>query len=317
MLGVFLDRSSLDLGDLDFSRLEATLPDWRFHDKTAPAEVAERIADAAVVVVNKVVLDRQLLSGARNLKLVCVAATGTNNVDLEACRDLGIPVCNITAYGTPSVAQHVMMLILLLATRFPDYQRDLQAGLWQRAEMFCLMHHPIQELSGKVLGIVGYGELGRAVEKLARAFDMEVLLAQRPGGQPQAGRLPLAELLPRVDVLTLHCPLTPETHHLIGASELAAMKRTALLINAARGGIVDEEALADALRNGTIGGAGVDTLSVEPPREGNPLLDPSLPNLIVTPHNAWAAREARQRLTDLLALNIQSFLDGKLRNRVA
>ncbi len=317
MLGVFLDRSSLDLGDLDFSKLESTLPDWRFYPKTAPGEVADRIADASVVVVNKVVLDRALLTNAPNLKLVCVAATGTNNVDLESCRELGIPVCNITAYGTPAVAQHVMMLILALSTRLVDYQRDVRAGKWREAEMFCLMDRPIRELNGKTLGIVGYGELGKAVAKLARAFGMEILLARRPGGTAQPGRLPLEELLPQVDVLTLHCPLSPATRNLISTHELNLMKTDALLINAARGGIVDEAALVTALREGIIGGAGVDTLSAEPPREGNPLLDPTLPNLIVTPHNAWAAREARQRLTDLLVLNIRSFLDGNLRNRVA
>lgn len=317
MLGVFLDRDSLDLGDLDLSQLEATLPEWRLYPRTAPAEVAERIAPAQIVVVNKVVLTGELLRGAKNLKLVCVAATGTNNVDIETCRALGIPVCNITTYGTPAVAQHVMLLILALATRLLDYQRDVRAGRWQQAEQFCLMHRPIRELAGQTLGIVGYGELGRAVARLAEAFGMTVLLAERPRGKPQPGRLPLAELLPQVDVLTLHCPLTEATRNLIGAEELALMKRDALLINAARGGIVDEAALAAALRNGVIGGAGVDTLSVEPPREGNPLLAPDIPNLIVTPHNAWAAREARQRLADLLVLNVRSFLDGDLRNRVA
>ena len=317
MLGVFLDRDSLDLGDLDLSPLEATLPEWRLYPSTAPDTVAERIAPAQVVVVNKVVLDRTLLRGATNLKLVCVAATGTNNVDLDTCRELGIPVCNITAYGTPAVAQHVMLLILALATRFLDYQHDVRAGRWQEADQFCLMNRPIRELAGQTLGIVGYGELGQAVARLAEAFGMTVLLAQRPGGKPQAGRLPLAELLPQVDVLTLHCPLSSETHNLIGERELGVMKRSALLINAARGGIVDEAALAQALRKGIIGGAGVDTLTAEPPREGNPLLDPDIPNLIVTPHNAWAAREARQRLTDLLTLNVRSFLDGNLRNRVA
>lgn len=317
MLGVFLDRDSLDLGDLDLSGLQATLPEWRLYPTTAPGEVAARIAKAQIVVVNKVVLTRALLQGAKQLKLVCVAATGTNNVDLETCRELGIPVCNITAYGTPTVAQHVMMLILALATRFLDYQRDIRDGLWQKADQFCLMNHPIRELAGKTLGIVGYGELGQAVARLAEAFEMKVLLAQRPGGKPQADRLPLDELLPQVDVLTLHCPLSPATENLISTRELGLMKSDALLINAARGGIVDEAALAAALREGVIGGAAVDTLTVEPPREGNPLLDPSLPNLIVTPHNAWAARESRQRLTDLLVLNIRSYLDGNLRNRVA
>ncbi len=316
MLGVFLDRDSLDLGDLDLSQLQATLPEWRFYPATAPDQVAERIAAAQIVVVNKVVLSRELLRGAEHLKLVCVAATGTNNVDLDTCRELGIPVCNVAAYGTPAVAQHVMMLILALSTHLLDYQADVRAGRWQQADQFCLMHRPIRELAGRTLGIVGHGELGQAVGQLGEAFGMQVLLAQRPGGKPQPGRLPLAKLLPQADVLSLHCPLTDETRNLIGARELALMKPDALLINAARGGIVDEAALAEALRNGVIGGAGVDTLTVEPPRDGNPLLAPDIPNLIVTPHNAWAAREARQRLTDLLVLNVRAFLDGELRNRV-
>ncbi len=317
MRGVFLDRDSLDLGDLDLGALESTLPEWQLYPASAPGEIAQRIAEAAVVVTNKAVLDAALLEGAKALRLVCVAATGTNNVDLDAARRLGIPVCNITAYGTPSVAQHVFALILALTTRLLEYDRDVRAGRWQQEELFCFMDHPIRELAGKRLGIVGHGELGRAVAALGEAFGMEVMIAQRPGGAPAPGRTPLAELLPEVDVLTLHCPLTEETRNLIGARELDAMRRDAVLINTARGGIVDEQALAAALRSGTIGGAGFDVLTIEPPREGNVLLDRAIPNLIVTPHVAWAARESRQRLADQLALNVRSFLDGKPRNRVA
>ncbi|NKN34268.1 2-hydroxyacid dehydrogenase [Marichromatium bheemlicum] len=315
--GVLLDLATIDRDDLDLSALAEMCEGWRRHAYTEPAEVAARIADAEVVVTNKVVLDRQALSGARSLRLVCVAATGTNNVDLEAARELGIAVANVAGYATPSVVQHVFSLILALTTRLPEYQRAIDAGAWQRHDSFCVMDYPIRELAGRTLGIVGLGDLGGGVARVAEAFGMKVLVAQRPGGALRVGRLMLEALLPRVDVLSLHCPLTESTRGLIGARELGLMRRDALLINTARGGIVDEQALADALRAGTIGGAGVDVLSAEPPRAGNPLLDPSIPNLIVTPHIAWASREARQRMVDEIAANISAFLAGTSRNRVA
>jgi glycerate dehydrogenase len=269
-----------------------------------------------VVVTNKVVLDRDHLRSTPSLKLVCVAATGTNNVDLEAARELGIAVANVSAYATPAVVQHVFALMLAHATRLAEYRKAVRDGAWARSDQFCLLDYPIRELASLTLGIVGYGELGRGVAKVAEAFGMRVLVAQRPGGPAEAGRLPLADLLPRVDVLSLHCPLTETTRNLIGGAELALMRRDALLINTARGGIVDEWALADALRRGVIGGAAVDVLTVEPPRDGNPLLDPALPNLIVTPHTAWASRESRQRLIDEVAANIHAFAGGTARNRV-
>ncbi|MBK1708048.1 2-hydroxyacid dehydrogenase [Marichromatium gracile] len=315
--GVLLDLATIDRDDLDLSALAEVCGGWRRHAYTEPAEVAARIADAEVVVTNKVALDRQALSGARSLRLVCVAATGTNNVDLEAARELGIAVANVAGYATPSVVQHVFSLILALTTRLPEYQRAIDAGAWQRHDSFCVMDYPIRELAGRTLGIVGLGDLGGGVARVAEAFGMKVLVAQRPGGALRVGRLMLEALLPRVDVLSLHCPLTESTRGLIGARELGLMRRDALLINTARGGIVDEQALADALRAGAIGGAGVDVLSAEPPRAGNPLLDPSIPNLIVTPHIAWASREARQRMVDEIAANISAFLAGTSRNRVA
>ncbi|KXX65201.1 2-hydroxyacid dehydrogenase [Marichromatium gracile] len=315
--GVLLDLATIDRDDLDLSALAGVCEGWRRHAYTEPAEVAARIADAEVVVTNKVVLDRQALSGARSLRLVCVAATGTNNVDLEAARELGIAVANVAGYATPSVVQHVFSLILALTTRLPEYQRAIDAGAWQRHDSFCVMDYPIRELAGRTLGIVGLGDLGGGVARVAEAFGMKVLVAQRPGGALRVGRLMLEALLPRVDVLSLHCPLTEATRGLIGARELGLMRRDALLINTARGGIVDEQALAEALRAGTIGGAGVDVLSAEPPRAGNPLLDPTIPNLIVTPHIAWASREARQRMVDEIAANISAFLAGTSRNRVA
>ncbi len=318
MLGVFLDVATVDRGDLDLAALEGVLPQWRAYAATAPAATAERIGAAAVVISNKVVLDAPALHAAPDLRLVCVAATGTNNVDLDAARARGIAVCNVRAYATSAVVQHVFALILALATRLPQYQQAIRAGRWAHSEHFCLFDFPIREIAGKTLGIVGYGELGRAVARVAEAFGMHVLIAQRPGdARPVAGRLPLTELLPQVDVLSLHCPLTAHTRGLIGEKELAAMKPDAVLINTARGGIVDETALAAALRAGRLGGAGIDVLSEEPPRRGNPLLAPDIPNLIVTSHIAWASREARQRLVDEIVENIRAFLAGSPRNRVA
>ncbi|NEV61415.1 2-hydroxyacid dehydrogenase [Thiorhodococcus minor] len=314
---VLLDLSTIDQGDLDLSALDQVCGHWQRHAYTEPADTLERIRQAQVVVTNKVVLDRETLTAVRELRLICIAATGTNNVDLEAARELGIAVTNVVCYATPAVVQHVFALILALTTRLPDYQRAVSAGAWQRHDRFCLMDYPIRELAGRTLGIVGFGELGQAVGRVAEAFGMRVLAAQRPGGPPQEGRLPLKALLPGVDVLSLHCPLTDSTRGLIGARELGLMRPDALIINTARGGILDEQALADALRQGAIGGAGVDVLSAEPPRAGNPLLAPDIPNLIVTPHIAWASREARQRVLVEVAANIAAFIAGEERNRVA
>lgn len=308
MKGVMLDRGSLDRGDLDFTALEATLDRWSYHEATEPSQVAERIAGADVVVTNKVVLDRAILQGADKLRMVAIAATGTNNVDLEAAAESGIAVRNVRAYATPSVVQHVFSLILALTTRMEAYSADVRQGAWARSRQFCLLDHPIAELSGMTLGIVGFGTLGQAVARTAEAgFGMKVLVAQRPGGAAREGRQPLDELLPQVDVLSLHCPLTPQTRNLIDGTALARMKPGAILVNTARGGIVDEAALAASLRSGRLGGAGVDVLTEEPPRHGNPLLDPSIPNLIVTPHIAWASRQSRQRLLDGVGGNIRAW----------
>ena len=315
MLGVLLDRESLDRGDIDFTALEATLPEWRLHEATAPQEVAGRIAEASVVVSNKVVLDAPALAAARRLQL---AATGTNNIDLEAAAQRGIAVCNVRAYATPSVVQHVFSLTLALTRRLFEYRDAVREGAWSRSAQFCLLDYPIRELTGRRLGIVGYGELGRAVDRTARdGFGMEVLVAEHRGAPTRPGRLPLEQLLPRVDILSLHCPLTPQTRNLIGKTELASMRDDALLINTARGGIVDEAALVDALRAGRLGGAGIDVLSSEPPRTDNPLLAGDVPNLIVTPHIAWASRESRQRMVDQVAENIRAFQQGRPRNLIA
>jgi len=314
---VFLDHETVDLGDLDLSALMAAPYEWHLYPKGDVDKTGERIRGAEVVITNKVLLGRQILSQASALTLICIIATGTNNVDLEAAAELGITVTNVTGYGTASVVQHVFALILALTTRLNDYQGAVARGDWQRSDMFCLLDYPIRELSGKTMGIVGYGELGRAGGRIAEAFGMKLLIAQRPDGGPQAGRVPLREMLPRVDILSLHCPLTDATRNMIGREELALMRPDALLINTARGGIVDEQALAEALRQGRLGGAGVDVLSGEPPTDDNPLLQNDIPRLILTPHIAWASREARQRLVDNVVENVAAWQRGEERNRVA
>ena len=307
----FLDYSSLDLGDLDPSALKACFEDLQFYPSTTPQQLPERLRGLNVVISNKIALDAATLQACPDLKLVLVSATGTNNVDLEAARKLGITVCNCQGYGTPSVAQHTLMLLLALATRLPDYQREIAAGQWQQAKQFCLLDFPIVELEGKTLGLLGHGELGGAVAKLAEAFGMRVLLGQIPGRPARADRLPLHELLPQVDALTLHCPLNEHTRDMIGAPELALLKPSAFVVNTARGGMINEQALADALRRGHLGGAATDVLSVEPPVDGNPLLADDVPRLIITPHSAWGSVEARQRIIGQLAENATAFFAGQ------
>ncbi len=315
-LGVVLDLATIDRGDIDLGPLLRTCPRWELHERSGPAERAARIAAAEVVVTNKVVLDRDAIAGAKGLRLIAVAATGTNNLDLAAARERGIAVCNVRGYATPAVAQHVFGLILALTTRLLDYRRAVAEGAWERSGQFCLLDFPIRELGGRTLVILGFGELGRGVARLGEAFGMEVKVAQRPGGEPRPGRLPLPELLAIADVLSIHTPLTEATHNSIGERELGLMKPDAILINTARGGIVDEQALAEALRAGRLGGAGVDVLTQEPPPADQPLLDPSIPNLILTPHVAWASRESRQRLVGEIGRNIEAFYAGESRNRV-
>ncbi|KIU43694.1 glycerate dehydrogenase [Pseudomonas putida] len=314
---VFLDHSSLDLGDLDLSRLRGCFDELQLHPATAPHEVAERLQGASVAITNKVHLDAAALAACPDLRLILVSATGTNNVDLQAARAQGIVVSNCQGYGTPSVAQHTLALLLALATRLSDYQQAVADGKWAQARQFCLLDFPIVELEGKTLGLLGHGELGGAVARLAEAFGMRVLSGQLPGRPARDDRLSLAELLPQVDALTLHCPLNDSTRNMIGAAELALLKPGAFVVNTARGGLIDEQALADALRSGHLGGAATDVLSVEPPVNGNPLLAGDIPRLVVTPHSAWGAVEARQRIVGQLAENAEAFLQGNPRRVVS
>lgn len=313
---VFLDLATVSRNDINLSSLEQVVSNWSHHATTKPDEAAVRIKNAEIVVSNKVVINREIMQTCNRLKLICIAATGINNVDLEAAKELGISVTNVAGYSTPSVVQQVFSMILSLTTRQAEHTQAINAGKWQQSDQFCLLDFPFRELSGKRMGIVGYGELGKAVAQVAKAFGMEILLANRPGSAPTPGRIDLQDLLSQVDILSLHCPLTEQTTNLIGKNELELMKSDALLINCARGGVVDESALVQALIGGEIGGAGVDVLTKEPPTDGNPLLAPEIPNLIVTPHIAWASKESRQRLIDEVSANIVAFYSGKQRNIV-
>ena len=314
MRSVFLDYGTVSAaGDLDPGRLLAALPGLELVDETPDAAIGRRIAGAAVVLANKAAITRERIAANPGLRLIALAATGTDNVDVEAAREHGVAVCNIADYCTASVVEHVFAVLLGLTRKIREYDRALKAGAWPGDGLTAV---PMRELSGRTLGIVGYGALGRGVERVARAFAMQVLIANRPGGAQVPGRVDLEELLPRVDVLTLHCPLNPATRGLIGARALSRMRSDAVLINTARGGLVDAAALAAALRAGTLGGAAIDVFDAEPPRTGDPLLAPDLENLIATPHAAWAAREARQRAIDELAANVEAYLGGIRRNRL-
>ena len=315
MHAVFLDFASMGSEDLDTTELSACFETLTLCPATTPDAVVHNMGDAEVMLVNKVPIRAEHFADLPHLKLVLVSATGTDNVDKAAAQAHGVTVCNVTAYGTPSVAQHTLMLMLNLATRFENYRTDVQAGAWSESERFCLMGHQAIELHRKTLGLLGAGELGQAVADLARAFGMQVLIWDRDGsGRP--GRLSLDALLPQVDFLSVHCLLTDQTRDLIGAPEIAKMRPGAFIINTARGGIVNEQALLAGLDSGHLGGAGMDVLTQEPPPADHPLLTPR-PNLIVTPHSAWLAREARQRMVAILADNARAYQEGQPRNVVA
>jgi len=315
--GVFLDLETVDSGDLDRSQLTASLPEWRWHDFSFPAEIPERVAAADVVISNKCVLDRAVMSQAKQLKLVALAATGSNNVDLVAAKELGIAVCNIRDYATSAVAQHSITLMLNLLTGQPWYWQSVREGAWSHSRQFCLNHRPIREARGLCFGVIGYGVLGSATAALAQALGMEVIIADHKGEPARAGRVAFDEVIRRADVISIHCPLNDRTRGMIDAQVLHVMKRDALLINTARGGIVVEQDLADALRAGIIAGAGIDTLSKEPPPADHVLLAADIPNLIVTPHNAWASKNARQNAVDQLTAVIKAFASGQPLNRIA
>jgi len=316
MKAVFLDLATTGPDDLDLDPLLRLPVSWDMHAVTRPEQLDERIDGREIVISNKCPLPGEVLARHPGIGHISAAATGYNHIDVAAARRLGITVSNVRDYATGSVVQHVYALILALTTRLLDYRAAVAAGAWQASPVFCLLDYPIEELSGKTLGIIGYGTLGRAVAAAAPALGLEVVVAQHLEGPADAGRLALDDLLALADVVSLHLPLTVRTRHLIGARELALMKPGALLVNTARGGIVDEQALVNALRSQSIGGAGIDVLSCEPPVDDNPLLAAELGNLIVTPHIAWASRKARQTLIEELGLNVAAYLCGETRNPV-
>ena len=311
---VFLERNTF--------RVEFHTPafdhEWVEFGETDRAETVERLRDATIAIVNKLPLREEELSQLPRLKLIAVAATGVDNIDLDYCKTKGIAICNTRNYASHSLPEHVLMLILALRRNLIGYVQDVRAGKWQEAKQFCLLDHKIRDLHGSTLGIIGYGFLGEAVAKLAQGLGMHVVIAERRGAtRVRVGRAAFQEVLQRSDVISVHCPLTEETRNLIDQKELQEMNHDALLINTARGGLVNEAALIQALHEGLIAGAAFDVLTEEPPRKGNALLDANLPNLIMTPHIAWASREAMQTLADQLVDNLEAFVKGDPRNLVA
>jgi glycerate dehydrogenase len=318
MKATFLDFATVGSAEIDVTPLQYLTTELAVFDNTSADEVSARIHDCEFVYVNKIRMTREIIENAPLLKFVGLTATGVDNVDLSAAQDRGIAVCNIRGYCTNSVVEHVFAVLLQLTHSIGRYNDSVRAGDWQRAVDFCMLGYPIRELSAMTIGIVGYGELGKGVERIARAFGMKVRISRRPGGEEHAGdgRLKLDDILQECDVVSLHCPLTEDTAGLIGARELGLMKPGAILINTARGGLVDSIALVKALTEGSIAAAGVDVLGKEPPIDGDPLLDYAGDNLIMTPHIAWATVEARQNAINEVAANVKAFIAGEERNRV-
>jgi glycerate dehydrogenase len=312
-LNVVVDGHTLNPGDLNWDALK-DLGECRIYDRTAPHELLERISQAQIVLTNKVPLDRAIIEKSPELKYIGVLATGFNIVDVQAAKERGIPVCNVPGYGTASVAQAVFALLLELTNAAGGHSVSVKEGQWTRSSDFCYTLSPQIELAGLTLGIVGYGRIGQAVAAIARGFGMKVIAFNRSAVKDGAQQVSLDELFQHSDVISLHCPLTPETKELVNAGRIEKMKRSAFLINTSRGPLIDEKALSEALNSGRIRGAGLDVLSMEPPPADYPLLKAK--NCIITPHIAWATTAARQRLMDVAVQNVRSFLSGQPRNVV-
>lgn len=311
---VFLDRSTV----IANVRQPAFPHQWEEYPATSAEQVLARIKDATIVITNKVHLRREVLAQLPKLKMVAVSATGTDNVDIAYCKERGIVVSNIRNYAAHTVPEHVFMLMLGLRRSLLAFREDVQKGEWQKAAQFCLFTHPVRDLYGSTLGIMGGGSIGKSVALIAQAFGMKVLLAEHKGiAEVRPGYTAFDTVLRESDVITLHLPLKENTRHMISTAEFERMRPGALLINTARGGLVDEAALLQALQSGRLGGAGFDVLSKEPPTEGHPLLDINLPNFILTPHIAWSGREAMQTMADQLIDNIEAYVAGSPRNLVA
>ena len=310
---VFLERNTIQA---DFRRPNFE-HEWIEYPETLAHEVGERVRTATIIISNKLSLDKSPLEHAPELKLIAIAATGSDCVDLDYCRRRGITVCNTRGYAVHSVPEHVLMLILALRRNLLAYWRDVEDGKWQHSKQFCLLTHPLHDVRGSTIGIFGYGSIGKAMAQLAAAVGMNVLISEHKNTRPiRSGRTEFSQMLEQSDIVTLHCPLTEATRDMFGRTEFELMKPSALLINTARGALVQEAALADALQAGLIAGAAVDVLREEPPRNGNPLLDLNLPNFIITPHVAWASNEAVQALADQVIDNIEAFIGGRPQNVV-
>jgi glycerate dehydrogenase len=318
MKAVILDYETLTPSDLDLSNLWNLPFDWVRFDTTSAKQTAERISSAEIVLTNKVVLDRELLSNNPQIKYIVILATGTNNVNLEAASELGIPVSNIVGYSTESVAQHTFATLLNLQRKLSEYRTSVDIGEWSASPFFCLPVHSISDLSGQTMGIIGYGSIGKRVHELAEAFGMNVLISESlvPGSSPSEERIDLKTLYRESDVISLHCPLSEYSKNLIGKKELSIMKSNAILLNMARGGVVNESDLFSALKNGEIAGSATDVLTEEPPSKDHIFLKEQLPNLLITPHVAWASRQARQNLVNQLQGLLNNFLDGEIKNQV-
>ncbi|HEX5036276.1 MAG TPA: D-2-hydroxyacid dehydrogenase [bacterium] len=316
---VFLDAATVDLGDVDMSALRRVGAYHAFRD-TRPSQIVSRARNADVIVTNKCVLGETELSRLPRLRLICVAATGVNNVDLISARRRGVAVANVAGYSTATVAEHALMFLLALSHRLPTHHEAAVSGAWSRSPHFAWLGRPFCDLEGKTLGIVGFGSIGRRVARLAASFGMKIALARIPGRSYRKGdarRLSLRSVMKRSDFLSLHCPLTKTTRHLINRRSLAWMKPTAFLLNLARGPVVEETAVARALEKGRLAGYAADVLSEEPPPRAHPLLARRLTGkVLLTPHIAWASRESRQRLVREMAQNIRAFKNGRRRNRV-
>jgi glycerate dehydrogenase len=316
---VFLDASTVDTGDIDFAPLRE-LGELTRHPSTSTDELDARAAAADILITNKTVLDARALAAAREegLSLIVVCATGVNNIDLDAARENHITVSNIVGYSTPSVAQHTISVLLNLANNAHLYAAE--ANLWPESPIFTRLAHPIIELNDKLLGIAGAGNIGCRVGEIAKSLGMDIQVLARPGSltarHPEWPRVDRDTFFESSDAISLHCPLTEDTHHMIDAATLRQMKGSALLVNTGRGDLIDEPALADALRSHRIAGAGLDVLSAEPPPADHPLLDADIPGLLITPHTAWASHESRVRLIDGVAENIRSYLAGSPTNRI-
>jgi glycerate dehydrogenase len=308
---VFIERNTIQA---NFRRPEFE-HEWVEYPESFAPQVAERIRDATIIISNKLSLGEPQLNGAPNVKLIAIAATGSDCVDLEYCRRRGITVCNVRGYAANSVPEHVLMLILALRRNLLAYRADVREGKWQQSKQFCLLTHPLNDIKGSTIGIIGHGAIGKSMAQLAEAVGMNVLLAEYKNARDiRPSRTSFAEVLRESDVVTLHCPLTEETRDMFGPEEFAIMKPSALMINTARGALIQDAALVEALQSGLIAGAAVDCLREEPPRNGSPLLNLNLPNFIVTPHVAWASDEAVQALADQVIDNIEAFVAGRARN---